>query len=393
MKILILDPVGGASGDMILASLIQLGCPVSHIQSTLELLDLGKPVISLREKIINGISCLNLGFDICDEETERSWKDIRDLINSSGISEGIVQKALGIFGILASAEGQVHKMPVDDVHFHEVGALDSIFDIVGIAAAVDWFKPDTVYATPLPLSSGTIESRHGTLPVPAPATLLLMEGLPARMTDIRGELLTPTGAAVIKALSASVDVPGFEIKGSGYGCGTKTFPRWPNMFRSILGETSAQSDQVYIIESDIDDMIPEDWDTAAIRIRKAGAIDLCIIPCIMKEGRPGNILRALSRIDSLEPVSSAILLHTTAIGLRYYPAERKILERREFFLETKYGRIRVKEVITPDGMLRHKPEYKDIKRLSEELNIPSRRIRDEVAERLTSYLKDEGDKK
>jgi pyridinium-3,5-bisthiocarboxylic acid mononucleotide nickel chelatase len=393
MKVLVLDPVGGASGDMILASLIQLGCPVSHIQGTLELLDLGKPVICLHEKIVNGISCLNLGFDICDEETERPWKDIRNIINSSGMDEGIIQKALGIFGILASAEARVHKMPIDDVHFHEVGAIDSIFDIVGIAAAVDWFKPDAVYATPLPLSSGTVESRHGTLPVPAPATLLLMEGLPARMTAIRGELVTPTGAAAIKALAMPAGLPGFEIKSSGYGCGTKTFPGWPNMFRSILGETSARNDQIYIIESDIDDMIPEDWGTAVAKMRKAGAIDLCIIPCIMKEGRPGNILRVLSRIENLEPVSSAILLHTTTIGLRYYPAERKILERREFFLDTKYGKISIKEVITPDGMLRHKPEYKDIKKLSEELNTPTQRIRDEVAERLSSYLKDVGDKK
>jgi hypothetical protein len=299
-----------------------------------------------------------------------------------------MQKALGIFSILASAEARVHGVPEGNVHFHEVGALDSIFDIVGIAAAVDWFKPDAVYATPLPLSSGTIESRHGTIPVPAPATLLLMEGLPARMTDIKGELVTPTGAAVIKALAVSVDLPSFVIKGSGYGCGTKTFPRWPNMFRSILGETSAQNEQVYIIETDVDDMIPEDWDTAADRIRKAGAIDLCLIPCIMKEGRPGNLLRVLSGIDNLEQVTSAMLLHTTTIGLRYYPAQRKILERREFLLDTEYGKIRIKEVITPDGTLRRKPEYRDIKKLSEELNMPVQRIRDEVAKRLSSYLKD-----
>ena len=393
MKILIFDPVGGASGDMILASLIQLGCPISHIQSTLELLGLGKPIICLQDKKINGISCLKLGFDIYDEDTERSWANIRNIINSSGIVEGITKKALDIFGILASAEARVHGMPEGDVHFHEVGAIDSIFDIVGIAAAVDWFKPDAVYATPLPLSTGTVESRHGTIPVPAPATLLLMEGLPVKMTDIRGELVTPTGAAVIKALAVSVDLPVFEIKGSGYGCGTKTFPRWPNMFRSILGETSAQTDQVYIIESDIDDMIPEDWDTAATRIKKAGAIDLCLIPCIMKEGRPGNLLRVLSGLDKLDPVSSAILLHTTTIGLRYYPAERKILERREFLLDTDYGKIRIKEAITPDGMLRHKPEYKDIKKLSEELKIPVQRLRQEIARRLSSYLKNAGDER
>jgi pyridinium-3,5-bisthiocarboxylic acid mononucleotide nickel chelatase len=393
MKVLIFDPVGGASGDMILASMIQLGCPISHIQSTLELLSLGKPVICLENKKINGISCLKLSFDICDEETERSWADIRNIINFSGIAEGIMEKALNIFGILASAEAKVHGVSVGDVHFHEVGALDSIFDIVGIAAAVDWFKPDAVYATPLPLSTGMVESRHGTIPVPAPATLLLMEGLPARMTDIKGELVTPTGAAVIKALAMLTDLPGFIVKGSGYGCGTKTFPSWPNMFRSMLCETSGINEQVYIIESDVDDMLPEDWDTAADRIRKAGAIDLCLIPCIMKEGRPGNVLRVLSGMVNLEPVSSAILLHTTTIGLRYYPAERKILERREFSLDTEYGKIRIKEVVTPDGMLRHKPEYKDIKKLSEALNIPVKRLRDEITKRLLSHLKDAGDEK
>jgi pyridinium-3,5-bisthiocarboxylic acid mononucleotide nickel chelatase len=391
MKILIFDPVGGASGDMILASLIGLGCPIGHIQGTLDQLGLGKPVIRLEDKKVNGISCLKLGFDICDEETERSWNGIRNIINSSGIAEGVREKALNIFGILASAEAKVHGTPAGDVHFHEVGALDSIFDIVGIAAAVEWFKPDKVYTTPLPLSTGTVESRHGTLPVPAPATLLLMEGLPARMTVVRGELVTPTGAAVIKALAVPAGLPGFIIKDSGYGCGTNTFPAWPNMFRSMLCESSAINVQIYIIESDIDDMVPEDWDTAADRIRKAGAIDLCLIPCIMKEGRPGNVLRVLSGIDNLEPVSSAILLHTTTIALRYYHAERKILERREFSLDTGYGKIRIKEVITPDGMLRHKPEYKDIKRLSEERKIPIQRLRDEIAKRLLSHLKDAGD--
>jgi pyridinium-3,5-bisthiocarboxylic acid mononucleotide nickel chelatase len=393
MKILIFDPVGGASGDMILASLIGLGCPISHIQGTLELLGLGKPVIRLEDKKINGISCLKLGFDICDEETERSWADIRNIINSSGIDEGIVEKALNIFSVLASAEARVHKVAVDDIHFHEVGALDSIFDIVGIAAAIDWFKPDAIYSTPLPLSTGTVESRHGTIPVPAPATLLLMEGLPARMTDIRVELVTPTGAAVIKALAEPADLPGFVVMGSGYGCGTKTFPRWPNMFRSMLCETSAKNEQVYIIESDIDDMIPEDWDIAADRIRKAGAIDLCLIPCIMKEGRPGNVLRVLSGLINLEPVCSAILLHTTTIGVRYFPAERKTLERREFALDTAYGKIRIKEVVTPDGTLRQKPEYKDIKRVSGELKIPVQRLRDEIVKRLLSHSKDAGDEK
>lgn len=393
MKALIFDPVGGASGDMILASLIELGCPLSHIQDTLSLLGLGKPLISIENRKINGISCLKLDFEIRDEETERSWRDIRDMINSSGLAGNITEKALEIFGILASAEARVHGVPVDDIHFHEVGAIDSIFDIVGISAAIDWFKPDAIYTTSLPLSTGTVESRHGTIPVPAPATLLLMEGLPTRMTDVRGELVTPTGAAVIKAFAAQADIPGIRIKASGYGCGTKTFPRWPNMFRSMLCETSIKDEQVYVIESDIDDMIPEDWDTAADKIREAGAIDLCLVPCIMKEGRPGNVLRVLSKMDNLEPVCSAILIHTTTIGVRYYPVERKILERRVFLLDTAYGKISIKEAVTPDGRLRCKPEYKDMKKLSDELNIPVQVIRDEVAKKLSSYQKDGGDKK
>jgi pyridinium-3,5-bisthiocarboxylic acid mononucleotide nickel chelatase len=393
MKALIFDPVGGASGDMILASLIELGCPISHIQDTLTLLGLGNPVIHLENRKVNGISCLKLDFEIDDEATERSWRDIRDMINSSGLAVSIAGKALDIFSILASAEAKVHGVPVDTVHFHEVGAVDSIFDIVGISAAIDWFKPDKIYTTPLPLSTGTVESRHGTIPVPAPATLLLMEGLPTRMTDVRGELVTPTGAAVIKTLAAQADIPGITIKASGYGCGTKTFPRWPNMFRSMLCERSVKDEQVYVIESDIDDMIPEDWDAALNKIREAGAIDLCLVPCIMKEGRPGNILRVLSKTDSLEPVCSAILMHTTTIGVRYYPAERKILERRVFLLDTAYGKISIKEVVTPDGSLRRKPEYKDMKKLSDELNIPVQMIRDEVAIKLSSYTKDGGDKK
>jgi len=379
MKFLVFDPAGGASGDMILAALISLGCPESCILDCLEKLGLGKPVINIQQKKTNFISCLNLSFDINDCEHERSFKDIRHTIEISDIESGIKNTAINIFSRLAEAEAHVHGVSCDNVHFHEVGALDSIFDIVGIAAAIHYFKPENIYTAPLPLSTGTIKTRHGIMPVPAPATLKLIEGLPAKATNVTGELVTPTGAAVIKTL-AEINLPNeLTILSSGYGCGSKTFEGWPNMFRVMLCESHKDMKSLYVIETTIDDMIPEDFDAALDMIKKAGAIDTCIIPCIMKNGRPGTIMQALTEHGMLENVSSAILENTTTIGVRFYPVGRRVLDRKEYRIDSEVGEVGIKEVTTPSGAIRRKPEYRDIIKISDETGLPVTEIRQIIA--------------
>lgn len=378
MKIMILDPVGGASGDMILGSLIQLGCPQEVIVSALQAVKGGSFKIRLDSKRVHGIRAMDLGFTIEPSHDTRTYRDIKSLIAEADLDPSIKAWSLDIFGVLAQAESVVHGEAIDDIHFHEVGALDSILDIVGISAALAWFNPQSVYTTVIPLGSGLAKSRHGTIPLPAPATIQILEGLPVRFTDVEGELVTPTGAAVIKTLAKQAPIPEVIIKAVGYGCGDREFTSWPNLFRSILCETPAPADEIFVVQTDVDDMVPEEWEAALKRIMGSGALDASLTPRIMKQGRPGTGLTVLVRSDRLEQVINTVLLHTTSIGLRYYPVRRSVLERTEKTLMTRYGEVGIKEVIDTQGRLRRKIEYRDLKRIATERDMPVARVRKEI---------------
>lgn len=381
MKVIVFDPVGGASGDMILGSLVHLGCPLEYVKEALVSLGTGPFDIRYSFKKINGILCADLGFEVAECSGHRSYGDIRALIFTSPLEENIKMRALKIFHSLALVESYIHGVNVDEVIFHEVGALDSIFDIVGISAALEWFDVGALYTTPVPLGTGMIESDHGTIPLPAPATLKLLEGFPVRFVDQEGELVTPTGAAVIGALAkASLHYFDVVLKGIGYGCGDREFTRWPNFFRSLLCETPGVPVQVFVIETDIDDMIPEEWEMALEEIFKAGALDASLETRIMKGGRPATGLRVIAESGKLQSIITALFTHTTTIGVRYYPVMRSILSRNEIVVGTPYGDVRVKEVSLPDGTRRHKAEYRDIQKISREQGIPVARLRKIVEE-------------
>lgn len=378
MKILILDPVGGASGDMILGSLIQLGCPIEHVLAALKSIDIEPFELRVADKSVHGIQALDFGFTIGTTHDTRTYRDIRALITESSIAPSIKSWSLDIFELLAVAEGHVHGVDHDDVHFHEIGALDSILDIVGISAALAWFNPQAVYTTTIPLGSGVTKSMHGTIPLPAPATMQILQGLPVRFTGIEGELVTPTGAAVIKALAKSATIPEVVIKAVGYGCGDKEFKAWPNLFRSILCETKTLTEEILVVQSDIDDMVPEEWEAALAHISHAGALDVSLTPRIMKQGRPGTGLTVLVSREKLSAVVNAVLLHTTSIGLRYYPVQRTVLERTQKTVPTRYGEVHVKEVIDTAGKTRRKAEYRDLHNIALQHNIPLARLRLEI---------------
>lgn len=378
MKILILDPVGGASGDMILGSLIQLGCPQEYVLAALKTLQAGPFEMRLQDKSVHGIKAADLGFTIETAHANRTYRDIKALINESDLDPSIKAWSLDIFEVLAKAEAVVHGEAIDDIHFHEIGALDSILDIVGISAALAWFNPQSVYATTIPLGSGLTTSMHGTIPLPAPATMQILEGMPVRFTDIQGELVTPTGAAVIRSLAKQAPIPEVIIKAVGYGCGDREFKAWPNLFRSILCEHPLPADEVFIVQTDVDDMVPEEWETALKHIMASGALDTNLTPRIMKQGRPGTGLTVLVRNEKLDQVVTAVLLHTTSIGLRYYPVRRFVLERTEKKVTTRYGEVGIKEVIDTQGHLRRKAEYRDLKRIAMERDMPVARVRQEI---------------
>ncbi|MGD0275321.1 MAG: LarC family nickel insertion protein, partial [Syntrophales bacterium] len=273
------DPVGGASGDMILGSLIHLGCPPDYLASIWGTLPVfrgvSKNMLRVSERKIHGIAALNPQFFFQDAANHfdptppcpgtaesRSFRNIMDMLEHAPLPNVIRNRAIGIFTCLAKAEGAVHHVTPESVHFHEIGALDSILDIVGVAAAVEWFHPDTIFTRPPPLGHGITSSMHGPIPLPAPATVNLLHDMRVRLTDIEGELTTPTGAAILKFLAQEVPpLCELTIEGAGYGCGTRTFENWPNFFRSLLcsiQEISAD-ENVIVVETDVDDMIPEDW--------------------------------------------------------------------------------------------------------------------------------------
>jgi pyridinium-3,5-bisthiocarboxylic acid mononucleotide nickel chelatase len=380
MKIAIVDPIGGISGDMLLGSLIHLGCPVKYLEDIFNKLNVGPFSFHMKPDSINGISCIHVRFDIPATDQGRTYAVIRDEILVR-MPEAVRIKAAKIFEVLARVESEVHDCPMEDVHFHEIGAADSILDIVGISAALDFFGVEAIYTRSVPLGSGLTDSLHGKIPVPAPATVKLLEGLKVRPSAIEAELTTPTGAAVLNALADRGDPPSeLIIKSVGYGCGTKRFENWPNLCRIMLCEIdpAAQTEKTYKVESDIDDMMPEDVVAALDRILDAGAKDAGITPRIMKHGRPGFTISALCEEEDLKDVLSSFLIHTSTIGVRYHLLDRLILPRRQHRVSTRYGEVSIKEVALPDGTQRSKPEYTDLYDISCRTGIPISTLRDEV---------------
>jgi len=380
VTVLFFDPVGGAAGDMILASLIDLGCPVGYLNETLSGLGLdearGHDIVRIKESSHNGIRTLNLSFDIDQPGTpERDFAAIKKIIGASTLPEPVRRRSIAVFEILAAAEGAVHGCDPEKVHFHEVGAADSILDITGIAAAVEWFSPDACFCGPLPLGTGTVTSRHGVIPVPAPATVKIAEGMAARFTGIHSELTTPTAAAVLKHLCSGTAPSDLVINKTGYGAGSRTIPSWPNMFRTMHCGLPHSGETVYIVEADVDDMNPEDLEPAIEALNTAGALDVNLTQRIMKRGRPGTGIRAFAEGASLEKILDALLRHTSSIGARFYPVRRRVLERKEYTVKLDVGEITVKEALLPDGTRRIKPEFRELYALSRQTGIPMDRLR------------------
>jgi uncharacterized protein (TIGR00299 family) protein len=280
---------------------------------------------------------------------------------------------------LAEAEALVHGVALEEVHFHEVGAIDSIIDIVGTAICLEYLGVDAVFAASLPIGSGFVETAHGRLPVPAPATAELLKGLPVHGECGPGERVTPTGAAIIAALACGFGKqPNMVLDRVGYGAGGKDFPDCPNMLRAFLGHAgagNAQPDSVIIVEANIDDSTPEVLGFAMERLFEEGALDVFFTAIQMKKNRPGILVSLLCRREKLDQLSQVLLTETSAIGLRHYPADRIILRRQIVEQQTEFGSVRFKQVIDANGkMLRMSPEYEDCRRIALEKSIPCRDV-------------------
>jgi uncharacterized protein (TIGR00299 family) protein len=376
MTILYLDCCAGISGDMSVAALLDLGVPLEHLRS--ELLKLALPVgsyeLSISRTERHHLPALKFDVAVHDHHTHRHYAGIDVMIADSSLTDPVKTRARDIFRRLAEAEALVHGVAVADVHFHEVGAVDSIVDIVGTAICLEYLAVDTVFAAPLPLGSGFVMTAHGRLPVPAPATAELLQGLAVHGQCGPGERVTPTGAAIVAALATSTTSrPAMTLDRIGSGAGGKDFDDCPNILRAFLGRAPRQSetaDDILVAETNIDDSTPELLGYVMERLLEAGALDVFFTPIQMKKNRPATQLSFLCRPEHLDALAALVLTETSAIGLRHYLAGRIKLERRIEEIETAFGTVRFKQVFDHGLLLRSAPEYDDCRRIARERNIP-----------------------
>ena len=369
MKIAYFDAPSGISGDMTVAALLDAGrdrgIDVAALGHDLALLDVEGFHVSCEPTRVTGIEALSFHVvvDAAAPVPPRGWRTIRTLIEKAGergLAEGVVDRSLRVFAALAEAEGRVHGIDPDEVHFHEVGAIDSIVDVVAASWCLDRLGIEACFVGPLPLGTGTVATAHGRLPVPAPATTELLSGFDVIAAEGTGETVTPTGAAILKAL-AYPGRPGFSLETTGTGAGTRWMPDRPNLLRVLVGHLEDQADrQVFIVEADIDDMTPEALAFGCDRIRDAGALDVTVIPVQMKKSRLAMRVTALCTPETLDCIARAVLTHTSSIGVRYRFAGRMVLPRRVEIVSTEFGDIALKVVERPDGNETAEPEYDDV---------------------------------
>jgi uncharacterized protein (TIGR00299 family) protein len=381
MKIAYGDLIGGVSGDMFVAALLDLGLPLSALKSELKKIPTLKYRLEVTAKKVHGIRATKFRVICGKKESERSWKQIRGLIQQSSLDPSVKEKGLKIFTRLAQAEGKVHGVSPERVHFHEVGATDSIVDIMAAAIGCQYLKIDSFVFSRIPLGGGVTRSRHGPLPLPGPATLELLKGLPVEWIQLDSETVTPTGAAIVTALGTSFsDQPCMTIEKIGYGAGQKVFPDRPNLFRVILGEdkTPWKQEEMLVMETNIDDMNPEFYDYVLDRLLTAGARDVFLSAIQMKKNRPGTLLRVIAKPSDKDKLAKILFRETSTIGLRYHPVSRMVLKRASKKVKTRFGPVKVKIIEEPDGTKRATPEYDDLKRIAGAKKLPLKVIYDEV---------------
>ena len=342
MNILYLDCPSGISGNMFLGALIDAGLPYKYLKGELKKLRISHLTSHISKVKKQGIKGIYFEIRTKGPQKHRSLKDIKKIINQSKLKAQIKKNAVSIFKRLAEAESRAHGIPVNQVHFHEVGAIDAIIDIVGCAIGLEYFDIKEVYCSPLNLGSGTVKTAHGRLPIPAPATLKLLEGIPVYDSGTKKELVTPTGAAIVSTLVKSFGpLPRIKVKQVGFGAGSYNLKEQPNLLRIIIGEKEIQAerDAILQIEANIDDMNPKFYDQAIAKLMKTGALDAYLLPLRMKKKRSAIQLVVLCEPEKKAEVLEALFSYTTTFGARVFLVEREKLKRKYF--KTKYGRIKV----------------------------------------------------
>ncbi|MGH9645823.1 MAG: nickel pincer cofactor biosynthesis protein LarC [Bryobacteraceae bacterium] len=382
MRICYLDAFSGISGDMTVGALIDAGAGTDSLIAALESLGTGAR-FRIEKTKRRGIAASKFHVEGGDVAKHRHLPHILSMIDASGLTAQAKANAKAVFEKLGEAEAKVHDMPIARVHFHEVGAVDSICDIAGACAALDLLGIGEVQSSPLNVGSGTVKTEHGILPVPAPATAELLQGKPVYSRGPEFELTTPTGAAIAATLATRFGaMPALTISSTGYGAGDRDFPEHSNVLRAIIGEPSGASEAatVSVLEANIDDASPQILGYAMERLLEAGALDVTLEPVFMKKNRPGMLLRVIARPEHRETLAELIFAETTTIGLRIHEAERRVQPRSIREVETVYGTVRIKT--TGNGSFA--PEYDDCRSLARERGVPLKQV---LAEANLAYLR------
>src|SRR5256885_8231560 len=369
MRIAILDPAAGISGDMTLGALLSLGVPVSWLEELPARLGIGDIGVRVRDVRRAGITCRQVQFDIPEQPHGRHVGDLVQLVERAPISDWVKERAVRAFRLVGEAEGRVHGVAPEKVHLHEVGAVDALLDIVGAVEGFERLGVEAVHHLPVAVGQGWVEAAHGRLPVPAPATAILLEGLEiAGAGPVEGEATTPTGATLLRVLSAGAPPDRWRMVGSGWGAGQRDPKHYPNALRILLAEAASEAGRVVLLATDVDDMSPEYVEPLRQALVQAGALDVQTWPVQMKKGRQGFRVEVMAPESLAEAVTAELFRHSTTAGVRRWVAERATLPRHQLTVRLDGVAVRVK--VLDGGSVRVKPEYDDVLAAAQALGRP-----------------------
>ncbi len=379
-RALLFDPFAGISGDMMLGALLDLGLSGAWLRTFVADLGLGDITVHTERANRRGIDCGRVRFELPHEHAHRHLRHVYEIIDRCNAPGRAQARAREAFRRIAEAEAEVHGTTIEKVHFHEVGALDAILDVVCTMAGIEALGFEAFYTRPVALGSGWVDIAHGRFPVPAPATLKILEGVPVGGLTLPGECTTPTGAAIVATLTEGRPAPAeLTARRTGFGAGTRDPDSHPNCLRLVACAPAAvPTDRLVLLQADVDDLAPEYAAPAQDAILGAGARDVVFLPLAMKKGRPGLRLEALADEATLDAVIAAVFRATPTIGVRHWRVERPALERETIRVDWRGHSIRCKRVVLPDGSRRAKPEYDDVVRAAAAENVPAWQVRIEV---------------
>jgi uncharacterized protein (TIGR00299 family) protein len=388
MKLAYFDCFSGISGDMTLGALVDAGCEIEHLRQELRGLQVAGWQLTAEKVWKNGMAATHVKVQTEDQTKHRSLSAILGILKSSSLAQPVRERAAAIFTRLGEAEARVHDVPVEQIHFHEVGAVDAIVDIVGACIGFERLEIEKFACSPLNVGGGTVQMTHGVLPVPAPATANLLMGKPTYSNGVQKELVTPTGAAIVATVCDSFGPqPAMSVSAIGYGAGSSDLEGQPNVLRIMIGEAAEKSvaghdEEIAVIEANLDDMNPQIYGYFLEKALAAGALDVYTTPVQMKKNRPGTLLTVLCKPADTNALMALVFAETTTFGARTYLAQRRALPREHVSVATSFGEVRIKVSRVNGRILHVAPEYEDCKRLALEKNVPLQQV---MAEAMRSY--------